>query len=59
MNPLRHRLRDATFPTLSLTRHLSPAGESLSRKGEVLVEEGTLTFLAKARPSGELSGRMP
>ena len=30
--PFRHRLRRChPFPTLSLTRHLSPAGESLSK----------------------------
>ena len=34
--PLRHCWRNATFPTLSLLRHLSPAGESLSSKGEAL-----------------------
>ena len=55
LEPLRHRSRDATFPTLSLLRHLSPAGESLSSKWEALAVPAAFTVLPKALPSGELA----
>ena len=44
------------LPTLSLTRHLSPAGESLS-KGTALAAAGNFAAAPKGVPLGELALR--
>ena len=49
--PSAHFVRSHPLPTLSLTRHLSPAGESLS-KGTALGGDGKLSGIAKRRPLG-------
>ena len=50
--PFRHRLRRChPLPTLSLTRHLSPAGESLS-KGTAFSGGDKVSGIAQRRPLG-------
>ena len=56
---LRHGLRRATIPTLSLTRHLSPTGESLSSKWEALAVHAKFAVLLRASPLGELDAKRP
>ena len=42
-HPSAHCVRIHLFPTLSLSQHLSPAGESLSRPGEGFSAYGTVS----------------
>ena len=51
-----HCVRIHLLPTLSLARHLSPAGESLS-KGTALGSAGKFTATTKGAPLGELALR--